>query len=82
MNLVKKIDDVGRITIPRDLRRSLRWMDGDEIEIIPKDDGTVVLRRYEDDTAKRLREMSTNWKDHPEIVQQFLDLIDSVEKVI
>ena len=47
MNVVKKIDDIGRIAIPKDLRRSLRWMGGDEIEIIPNDDGTVLLKKHE-----------------------------------
>lgn len=32
--MIKTMDDVGRIAIPKDLRRSLRWMGGDEIEII------------------------------------------------
>ena len=36
MIIIKKIDDIGRIAIPRDVRRALRWMGGDEIEIIPK----------------------------------------------
>lgn len=34
MYTIKKIDDLGRLSIPRDLRRTLRWMGGDEIEII------------------------------------------------
>ena len=54
MNVVKKMDDIGRITIPKDIRNSLRWMGGDEIEIIVKDDDTILLRKCENDTAKRL----------------------------
>ena len=42
MKITKKIDSVGRIAIPRDIRRSLRWMDGDEIEIISN---AIPLRR-------------------------------------
>jgi len=76
---VKKLDDVGRITIPRDLRRSLRWMDGDEIEIIPNSDGTILLKRHENDTAKRLRELSAEWSNDTEIEQRFLDLIELIE---
>ena len=50
MVIIKKIDDIGRIAIPRDVRRALRWMGGDEIEIIPKDNGELVLRKRQVDT--------------------------------
>lgn len=33
MVIIRKIDDTGRIAIPKDIRRSLRWMGGDEIEL-------------------------------------------------
>ena len=46
MVLTRKIDDIGRIAIPKDLRRSLRWMGGDEIEIVPKDNGEIILRKH------------------------------------
>ena len=57
MTVIKKIDDIGRIAIPKDIRRSLRWMGGDEIEIISNDDGSLTLRKHARDTAKRLKEM-------------------------
>ena len=79
MNVVKKIDDIGRIAIPKDVRRSLRWMGGDEIEIISNDDGTLLLRKHENDTAERLRELQADWKDDADIAQQFLDLIALIE---
>ena len=81
MSIVKKIDDVGRVAIPKDLRRSLRWMGGDEIEIIPKEDGTILLRRHEDDTIARLKEMSSlEWvQEQPDIEKQFLDLIELIQ---
>ena len=82
MNVVKTLDSVGRIVIPRDLRRSLRWMDGDEIEIILNDDGTVLLRKHENDTAKKLKELSLDWKDDIDIQQQFAELISMIENKI
>lgn len=79
MNVVKKIDDIGRIAIPKDLRRSLRWMGGDEIEIIPNEDGSILLRKHEDDTAKRLKELSAGWSEDADIERRFLELIDLIE---
>lgn len=79
MNVVKKIDDIGRIAIPKDLRRSLRWMGGDEIEIIPNEDGTVLLKKHENDTAKRLRELSADWAEDADVEKRFTELIELIE---
>ena len=57
MVIIKKIDDIGRIAIPRDVRRALRWMGGDEIEIIPKDNGELILRKRQNDTIPVLNEL-------------------------
>ena len=73
------MDDIGRIVIPRDLRNSLRWMGGDEIEIILNNDNTILLRRYQNNTAEQLKELSSEWKDDPEVKQKFLDLISLIE---
>lgn len=40
--IVKKIDSVGRIVIPMELRNSLHWKSNDEIELIEKDDCLVL----------------------------------------
>ncbi len=77
MNVIKKIDDIGRITIPQDLRRSLRWMGGDEIEITVNPDESLLLRKRQDtNDARVLKEISSK---HPELEQQFLDLIQMLE---
>ena len=78
MNVVKKMDDIGRIVIPQDLRRSLRWMGGDEIEIILNDDGTVLLRKHENDTAKRLEAMKQEWSNDIDV--ELIKLIESKTK--
>lgn len=79
MKISKKIDDIGRIAIPKDVRRALRWMGGDEIEIIPNDDGSVTLRKAERDTIQRLHELEADWLGDEEVEQKFLDLIELIE---
>lgn len=79
MKILKKIDDIGRIAIPKDVRRALRWMGGDEIEIIPNDDGSVTLRKAERDTVQRLHELKSDWINDEEVEQKFMDLIDLIE---
>lgn len=46
MSIVRKLDDVGRIAIPRDLRRALCLMGGDEIEISVNPDDTITLSKF------------------------------------
>lgn len=79
MNVVKKIDDIGRIAIPKDLRRSLRWMGGDEIEIIVNDDDSITLRKKENDISKRLRDLCAECSDDVEVEKRFLELIELIE---
>ena len=82
MKIIKKIDDLGRIAIPKEVRRALRWMGGDEIEIILNDDRSVSLRRHEDDTINILQDLRDNWQDDPEIKGYFIDLIEALKEKI
>lgn len=80
MNVTRIIDDIGRIAIPKDIRRSFRWMGGDEIEIIPDEkEGTILLRQYHNDTALRLEKLREEWVSDPEITAEFDKLIAMVQ---
>lgn len=82
MKIIKKMDDLGRICIPKELRRSLRWMGGDEIEISLSNDGGVFLRRHEDNTVSVLQSLRTEWKNDAEIDNYFIDLIEAIKEKI
>ena len=82
MKIIKKIDDLGRIAIPKEIRRSLRWMGGDEIEINLNDDRSISLRRHEDDTISILQDLRDNWQDDSEIDGYFIDLIEALKEKI
>jgi stage V sporulation protein T len=43
--ITRRIDELGRIVIPKELRRTLRIKEGDELEILPQGDN-LVLRKY------------------------------------
>ena len=45
--IVRKMDELGRIVIPKELRRTLHIKVGDPIEIFTADDGVIALRKYE-----------------------------------
>ncbi len=44
--IVRRIDDLGRVVIPKEIRRTLRIREGDPLEIFTDRDGSVVFRKY------------------------------------
>jgi AbrB family transcriptional regulator (stage V sporulation protein T) len=43
--IVRRIDDLGRVVIPREIRRAMRMKEGDPLEIFLEND-TVCFKRY------------------------------------
>lgn len=44
--IVRRIDDLGRVVIPKEIRRTLRIREGDPLEIFTDIDGKIVLKKY------------------------------------
>ena len=44
--IVRRIDDLGRIVIPKEIRRSFRIKEGDPLEIFTDSEGEVVFKKY------------------------------------
>ena len=44
--IVRRIDDLGRIVIPKEIRRVLHIKDSDPIEIFAGREGEIILRKY------------------------------------
>lgn len=44
--IVRRIDDLGRVVIPKELRRTLRIREGDPLEIYTTTDGEVIFKKY------------------------------------
>ena len=44
--VVRRIDDLGRIVIPKEIRKVLRIKEGDPIEIFTGREGEVILKKY------------------------------------
>ena len=43
--IVRRIDELGRVVIPKEIRRTLRIKDGDPLEIFTEGDA-ILLRKY------------------------------------
>ena len=44
--IVRRIDDLGRVVIPKEIRRTMRIRDGDPLEIYTEKDGEVIFKKY------------------------------------
>lgn len=44
--IVRRIDDLGRVVIPKEIRRTLRIREGDPLEIFVDRDGEIILKKY------------------------------------
>lgn len=44
--IVRKIDDLGRIVIPKEIRKTLKIRVGDPLEIYVEQEGKVILKKY------------------------------------
>ena len=44
--IVRRIDDLGRVVIPKEIRRTMRIREGDPLEIYTDKDGGVIFKKY------------------------------------
>ena len=44
--IVRRIDDLGRVVIPKEIRRTMRIREGDPLEIYTDKDGEIIFKKY------------------------------------
>lgn len=44
--VVRRIDDLGRVVVPKEIRRTLRIKEGDPLEIFTEKEGEIILKKY------------------------------------
>ncbi len=63
--IVRRIDDLGRIVIPKEIRRTLRIRESDPLEIFTDREGEIILKKY-----SPIGEMGTFAKQYAESMAQ------------
>ena len=61
--IIRHLDELGRVVIPRDIRQSLNMREGDLLEIYVENDGSIVLKPHKkswEDTAIEWWEKNQN----------------------
>ena len=77
--IVRKIDDLGRVSIPKEVRKTLGWYSGDEIEMSFNND-SIILRKYLPDYQARAVALKEMLILDPEVEnkQEILAALDTV----
>lgn len=57
--IVRRIDDLGRVVIPKEIRRTMRIREGDPLEIYTDNDGEVIFKKYSPIASSALSRPST-----------------------
>ena len=63
--IVRRIDDLGRVVVPKEIRKTLRIREGDPLEIFTDREGEIILKKY-----SPLGEMSFFAKQYAEALAQ------------
>ena len=63
--IVRRIDDLGRIVIPKEIRRTLHVRESDAMEIFTDREGQIILKKY-----SPIGEMTTFAKQYAESLAQ------------
>ena len=66
--IIRRIDDLGRIVIPKEIRRKLKINEGENIEIYIEDEEKIILKKY------------SNLKNIKDIAQKIVDSIYTILK--
>ena len=67
--IVRRIDELGRIVIPKEIRRTLRIREGDPLEIYTDREGGIILKKY-----SPIGELAAFALDFAEALSQTLEL--------
>ena len=59
--IVRRMDDLGRIVIPKEVRRTIGAKEGDPFEIlIDEENNSLVIMPYQSNTVSKIRAVSAN----------------------
>lgn len=86
--IVRRIDDLGRVVIPKEIRRRTNIREGDPLEIFLEDDGVVFkkyLPNYRDDLVATLQNAADYYDDYEDdrvIAEQLKKIAKEIDALL
>ena len=87
--IVRRVDDLGRVVIPKEIRRTASIREGDPLEIFLDEDGAVVFRKYNPtyrddliDTLQNAAYYYDNYEDDRAIAEQLRKIAKEVDALL
>lgn len=71
--IVRRIDDLGRVVIPKEIRRTLRIKEGTPLEIFTDREGEIILKKY-----SPIGELSVFAKEYAESLSQSTGMLSCI----
>lgn len=82
MGIIRMVDDLGRIVIPKDIRRVIGVKEGDNLDILAMTDGSILLRKVVNNQPVGGCSCSTIPAVTEKKVIHFVDNYNDVTKVV
>lgn len=84
--IVRRIDDLGRVVIPKEIRRAMGIREGDPLEIYTTENG-VVFQRYRPELVRDVQALrdkcfETAWETHHEKAHEVNDLFQKIIEIV
>lgn len=86
--IIRRIDDLGRIVIPKEIRRNINIREGDPMEIYLDGDNRVVFEKYNSGLLPFIHNLADRVEDNeydtlsPESVKEIKGLLDKISKIV
>ena len=80
--IVRRMDDLGRVVIPKEMRTQLDLVSGTPIEIIGVEDGVLLRKKQREplaDQVRRLREVAYLQAAPDQVIDQLDRLLNTLE---
>lgn len=86
--IIRRIDDLGRIVIPKEIRRNMNIREGDPMEIYLDGDNRVVFEKYNSGLLPFIHNLADRVEDNeydtlsPESVKEIKGLLAKISKIV
>ena len=81
--IVRRIDDLGRIAIPKEIRQTLNIKEGDPLEMFVDEEG-LILQPYEWTITKKIQDLKEIICDYidPDKSEEMLNYFIEIERLV